>query len=422
MPGKHAKLSPSGSHRWMACPGSVRLEEPFPDTSSPEAIEGTAAHMLTEMVLTGEIESAASWIGETILVPEEEGQDYTAIVVTRDMAGFVQVFIDAVMEAAGDDKVYSEVYVPLSMLAEKHGIEGMDGGTVDALVYHPADRSLDVMDLKYGTGVVVEVEGNTQLLMYALAAAMHVVAGTGEALTEIRTTIGQPRAPHEDGPIRTATYTWEDITLFAKELVAAAQETQRADAPLVPGDKQCKFCRAKAVCPALRDLTVQTVQNEFAVLAGVEDDTPPPLPQPQDLTPEQVAAILGATPLIRLFLSDVAEYATQVLSQGGEIPYHKLVEGRRSREWKDEEKAVGYLSRKLGGKGNAVVTKPLSPAQAEKALKAEFGEVPPYLENLIKWEDGAPRLAHESNKKPAITVASAAQNAFDVVDSSTEEK
>src|SRR5690606_25215669 len=47
----HAVLSASGAHRWNECPPSARLEEQFPDESSPYAEEGTIAHALAEVRL-----------------------------------------------------------------------------------------------------------------------------------------------------------------------------------------------------------------------------------------------------------------------------------------------------------------------------------------------------------------------------------
>ena len=48
----HARLSASGAHRWYHCPGSVTLEESFPDRGSIYAEEGTLAHDLAEIVLS----------------------------------------------------------------------------------------------------------------------------------------------------------------------------------------------------------------------------------------------------------------------------------------------------------------------------------------------------------------------------------
>ena len=44
----HAVLSASGSHRWLNCTPSARLELEFENTGSEAAREGTAAHALCE--------------------------------------------------------------------------------------------------------------------------------------------------------------------------------------------------------------------------------------------------------------------------------------------------------------------------------------------------------------------------------------
>ena len=49
----HAKMSPSGAHRWMRCPASLLLEQTLPDTSSKYADEGTRAHAMAASVLEG---------------------------------------------------------------------------------------------------------------------------------------------------------------------------------------------------------------------------------------------------------------------------------------------------------------------------------------------------------------------------------
>ena len=46
--GSHAILSASGSHRWLNCTPSARLELEFESQTSEAAMEGTAAHELCE--------------------------------------------------------------------------------------------------------------------------------------------------------------------------------------------------------------------------------------------------------------------------------------------------------------------------------------------------------------------------------------
>jgi hypothetical protein len=61
-PDTHSPYGPSSAARWIACPGSVQAQEGIPDTESPYAAEGHAAHALAEKALkTGR--PCSDWIG-----------------------------------------------------------------------------------------------------------------------------------------------------------------------------------------------------------------------------------------------------------------------------------------------------------------------------------------------------------------------
>ena len=62
----HSIFSPSKAHRYTRCAGSVAMESVCPDRTSKYAIEGTAAHKLSEMILTGAVASANEMLNETI--------------------------------------------------------------------------------------------------------------------------------------------------------------------------------------------------------------------------------------------------------------------------------------------------------------------------------------------------------------------
>lgn len=410
----HARLSPSKAHRWRRCPGSPRLEEPFPDTSGPHADEGSAAHVVGEQMLKGETRPI-----DVVHLPGDR-----TVKVTAEMIAGAKLYAETCIGLARGHKYHSEAWVSLEELAKRAGVVGLDGGTADFMCYHPDDNTLDIADLKFGKGVVVDADDNEQLLLYALAAALKILQLTKKPLAGVRVTIVQPRAEHRDGPVRTVFVTWDELILFSKEIIAAAQETQREDAPLVPGEKQCKWCKAKAVCPALAGKTTALVQASFEAVAAVPVEADAmarirPLPHPEHLTEDQLSAIIAASPMIRDFLNAVSEHVTTILKEGGEFPGYKLVEGRRSRDWTDEEAAAKYLQRKLGAPV-AFVRKLISPAQAEKALKASEGEIPARLEKLIVTNQGNPILAPESNPKPAINPKAEAQNAFSVITEETE--
>src|SRR3546814_20089413 len=71
--------------------------------------------------------------------------------------------------------------------------------TCDAVLYRPATGELRVYDLKYGSGVPVEVERNSQELYYGLGTPM---AEPGRLVNTVEIVIVQPRAPPRAGPGR----------------------------------------------------------------------------------------------------------------------------------------------------------------------------------------------------------------------------
>lgn len=405
---QHSRLGASKAARWMGCPGSVEFAAQFPDPTTQYAVEGTAAHMLAEMSLKNEV-NPQQYIGADLSVwvgTDDTGNDIFEVVkVTEEMAAHVQEFTDycfSLVEQGADISV--EQRVSLERLSPPEPMFG----TVDFRAYFPEDHSLEIVDLKYGSGVLVMPQRNPQLMYYAIGSAIPIIVKENRPLTEIRTTIVQPRIEHDEGPVRTASYTWEELAQFSKELLAAAQETQREDAPLVPGS-WCKFCPAKGACPALAEMTTDIVQSEFSALPAQG------LPATDGLTVEQVATILEKAPLIEDFLTAVRQHATRTLELGGEIPGYKLVEGRRSRGWTDEAQAEGYLRRKLGA--NVAFQKSLiSPAKAEKAFKAAGMKRPPHMDKMIQVVPGRLRLAHESDSKPAVTPGDATAQLFDAVE------
>lgn len=155
----HAKLSPSGAHRWMACPGSVVLEADFPDEGSIYADEGTAAHTLAAFCLTDGL-PAGTYIGEVIHVGSRQ------FTVDKTMAGHVDNYVKLVRGLAEGKTLLVERKVPIDHLTGEVGATG----TADAVIIDTAQEAITVVDLKYGMGVQVDARDNPQLMMYALGA------------------------------------------------------------------------------------------------------------------------------------------------------------------------------------------------------------------------------------------------------------
>ena len=358
----HAKLSASGAHRWMACPGSVAAEEGFPDNTSSFAEEGTAAHNLME-------EAFGS------------GMPCSALSNDADMIEHVQTYVDYVNNLIGPgDSVFIERRVNFSEWVP----EGF--GTADTIILKRSN-TLHIVDLKYGKGVPVYAENNPQAMLYALGAYAEFVFFSDFKTVHI--SIVQPRLD--------SISEWEvsvtDLLKFGETARVAAEATQDPNAKRIPGEKQCRFCKAKATCPALYKMTADTIMVDFEQI-----DHPPQLSK---LSDEQLRVVLENRPMIEAWLGSVEQIVQQRLMEGGRFEGFKLVEGRTVRKWSDEDQAGETLSYLLG-ESSAYTRKVISPAQAEKALgRSEKHQIA----DMIVSPRGPIKLAKQNDPRPAITAA-----------------
>ena len=401
----HALLSPSIAHRWMACPGSVALTRDLPDTSSDFADEGTVAHEVAARCLTGKVD-ASTHIGWQMTV---NGKTWT---VDADMAGSVQQYVDYVrgVVAATGGELLVEQKLPISALtgeADAHG-------TADTVVL--AGDELIVIDLKFGRGVAVDAEDNPQLQIYA-AAALEEFGLVGDFKT-VRMVIHQPRL----GAVSEWVQSVEDLADFAEQVSEAAAFTQMADAPLIPTPKGCKFCRAKATCPALAEHVQQQVGADFESLTTFNQEMNNAFVQkaPQHADAADLALHLNAVDLIEDWCKAVRAEAERRLLAGEQVPGFKLVQGRKgARAWTDPDQAERLLKDTFRLKTEQVYDlKLISPTSAEKLQKAgEIGprQWPKVLE-LVHQPAGRPSVAPESDNRPALVMSAAASDFQDVTE------
>lgn len=381
----HAVFSPSGADRWMACPGSIRMCADLEDKSSVYAMEGTAAHQLADWCLKGG-HHPEERLGEAITVVE--GELSHTFTVDQEMVDAVEMYRSRVLAEVAATGGTLEVEVKLRLQDREHEVFG----TADALISGP--RTIAVFDLKYGKGVSVEAEDNNQLMIYGLMAwARQRIQD--KPCDSITVGIVQPRAFHGDGPIREATYEPADILDFALDVHDAVDRAMAIDAPLVPGEKQCRWCRAAGVCPSFARKALAAVQTELSDLDEVV------LPVPELLEPGQVGQILERLPLFEQWAKQVREHAHEIIEQGGVIPGWKLVPKRAMRQWGDEAEVESYLVEVVGVAPDKVTSKPtlLSPAQIEKALgKKRFSD--DGLEAFIVKRSSGTTLAPATDKRP----------------------
>lgn len=372
----HSRIGASSAKRWFNCPGSPREIAKYPAPPTSEyAAEGTEAHRCAEVRLHG-----AFW--SDVECKEQEMKDY------------VDVYVDTVL--ADRDMLGGTLLIEEGF--ELHHLHKDLWGTNDCALITDAGVII-VYDFKYGRGVVVEVEDNEQLMIYALGAIKKI----GRDFDTVEIVIVQPRAYHEDGKVRRQVFYKSQLVEFAKLLKKKAEATDDPKAKLKVGE-WCRFCTAQPGCPALRKEVEKTAMVAF-------DETPPTVPAPADITPKDLSRILAAIPMLDEWINSVKSFALEKAKRGEKINGFKLVRGREgNRKWLDEE-AVADKMEEL--KIPCYETVLLSPAKIEKLLPKK--EAKGIIAGLTVRPEGQLNLVSEEDSRPEINSTNSASEAFDVV-------
>lgn len=382
----HAILSASGSSRWMACPPSAQLEEQFPDEQSEYAAEGTFAHALAELQLS---RATANTIGPRIYKKKlaalqkdekfsKEMEDYIDLYVTQ----VSEIFMTA-RKKCPDAIALLEQRLDFSQWVP----EGF--GTGDAVII--SDDAVEVIDLKYGKGVPISAQGNTQMRLYGLGAlSSHKMLYD---FSRVRMTIIQPRLDS----ISTEELTVDELLEWTETYVRPqADLAMKGEGEFTAGE-HCRFCKARFTCRARAEKNLELAQYEFQKPALL--DTP------------EIAEILFRAGELQMWAADLQKFALEQAEKCGvKYPGWKLIEGRSNRKYTDEI-MVSKILLDQGYKEDDVLPRSLLGITAmEKHIgKKKFSDL---LADCVIKPPGKPTLAPENDKRPELNSVQAATADF----------
>jgi len=367
--GKHALLAASASERWIRCPPSARLTAEMEDTPSPFAQQGTDAHALCEYLVRVALGQKARDPTEDLEWYDQEMQE-----AAEGYAAFVLTAFEKARAHCHDPTILLEQRVDFSRWVP----EGF--GTADCLII--ANGTLEIIDFKYGLGVLVSAEGsdgrgNSQLKCYALGALD--TFGDLYEIRKVRLSIYQPRREN----ISEFEMTIADLLQWAEDtLRPRAQLAWEGKGEFEAGD-HCVFCKMKATCQKRAEMAMELAKYEFA--------------DPPTLSDGEIARILEEIDPLVHWAEDIRAYALKQALSGTSYPGWKIVEGKSNRRITDEARAAKLIQdagfdpyeKKL--LGMTALTKLLGKKRFEELLSA-----------LIEKPQGKPTLEPESDKRPAM--------------------
>lgn len=381
----HAILSASGSKRWLTCTPSAALEQDFPDQTSEFAKEGTAAHELSELFLqqyVGEINKAT--FTRRLNKFKKENEYYS-----QEMEDYVQSYVDLVIERINAARALSsDAVILLEQRLDFSEWVPNGFGTGDVVLI--SDGILEVIDLKYGKGVPVSAEGNTQMRLYALGAINQFEVLYD--IEQVQMTIVQPRLDS----ISTDEIEADKLVTWANRFVKPRAEMAIAGEGDFIAGEHCRFCKVRYTCRKRAEANLKMAKHEFK--------------DANQLSHDEIAEVLIQAGELQKWAKDVQDYALeQAEKHGVKFPGWKLVEGRSNRKYSDEEAIIEKLSEKYDAEAY-LKTSLLTLSNLEKSIGKK--QVSSLIGDFIVKPSGKPTLVPEDDKRPELNSAASAVEDF----------
>lgn len=373
MPNDHAKLSPSGASRWLECTPSANREAAYPDRTNDAAEEGTVAHAIAEIQLLREfkLEGYRSTARALKYLKASDFYNATMQEYVDDYVAYVVEVYNAIKKHTPDAVIHIEKRIDLTTFIP----EGF--GTGDAVIV--GEGVAHMIDLKYGKGVSVAAEDNSQLKIYGLGILDEYKFVYG--LKEVNLHIYQPRM----GNI--SSWTVSAATLLnwgLNYLRDRAALAFKGEGEFVAGS-HCKFCRFAGECKALAEYNLEITKHDFRDANKLSD--------------ADIAEILSKADAIKSWLNTIEKHALQYVLGGGLIPNYKVVEGRSNRTLpKENVPKVKRALTKLGlKKADMVTEKLISLTDMEKKVgRKVFAEK---MAHFFVKPQGKPTLVTSDDKR-----------------------
>lgn len=381
---EHAEAGPSSSKTWMLCPASVTLSRGKPRRSSTYAREGSAAHLVAELLIKDEpVPPTITIEGETFDVTDEM-VDYVSgyVAYAQSLESMADFF-------AVEQRVSLAAYFP-------NGMPEPVFGTSDLIAYMSSTRVLDVADLKYGKGHRVSAKDNSQGRIYALGAIAELVAAGFPEPVKIRISIFQPRIRAEPD-VEVLSHA-QLMTWMVQELVPAIERLGNGDTTEEPGD--CFFCPRIGDCRAVQNKALAAAQMAFGESAP---------PSPVTFDNDEISEILTKADMIESWVEGIRAEAKARIEAGQTIPGWKLEPTRPTRKWEDEDEVRKVMKKAGLTPAEMIENKLKSPAQMEKTLKAKGTTkegIDLLMKGLVTKESKGTKLAPSADLESVFTAIS----------------
>ena len=350
----HARLSPSGSSRWLACPGSVNMTKDLINKSGETAYRGTVIHQAGEDLLLGKFLQP----GTTVIVEQDDGSK-KAEYIQKDMFEEAKAYSDYIRLIAKRDKnseIIPEMKIDLTDLAPD------TFGHSDAVVIE--NNTLHIADLKTGAGLV-NSEGNSQLMIYAYGALLELEMF--HDIHNIELHIIQNNSKTGGDKSNSHRLSVDELLTWVNDIVKpAAKEALSDEARCIPGDIQCKWCPAASFCPELMK-NVEDIFDDLTdghrgdLIAGGGKN----LIARVDM--DKAIEFYKSLSLIDIWKKAIESRMYEDLEAGKEVKGFKLVKKSKHKKWINEEEAFQKL--KAWEKLDDIAPRKLiTPTQASKLL------------------------------------------------------